>query len=360
MIKNKEDFVLNNLTFKPVKHILYEDLIVSDFNSFNVNDFNSNVTEDIYLIETSFRNYYFKENETIVIKDCLTNEYNSTKLHSICNLDKLIINKKLHSFEKESIEFKDKLYLKHYDYSVSFADIISKYNLPKHFLLKALTTGCPDEEYPQAKEWNISLQKSLDKNLTTIEELKTHIVEEFSKKPSKQYLNINYNLLDLFYLCVIGDYELLTHTSLKLKIKDKKIFESVIKLLINLNIKKTVYNDVFNSEQYSVILINSSLIYSLFKSKFNNFNFILNLTSLFSHHLFKRLTEYSVYLLHNEESLMYLQEFLFRHKVIYKKEIMNNYIYLVKNINFKIVNHKIELPILSINKIDNKNIIEVL
>ena len=64
------------------------------------------------------------------------------------------------------------MYLNKYNYSTSFTDIVDKYKLPRHYLLKALTTGCPDDEYPEARKWNSDLQKILDKEQLTLDEFK--------------------------------------------------------------------------------------------------------------------------------------------------------------------------------------------
>lgn len=354
MITNKEDFILQNNFFKKIKNSLYEDIITSDLASFKINDFQKfNSNTSLYKVETSFKDYYFLDNDNIPFKDILFNKQTNSNIDYLSTADKLLINTRDHSFVKNTIKFVDKLYLNNYDYSTSFTEIIAKYKLPKHFLIKALSTGCPDDEFPEAAKWNKTLQKILDNNSLTIEEFKDKIITDYTNKPEKRYLNLNYKILDLVYLSIVGDFELLSHTTLKLKIKDKEVFENIIKLFIDLNINKTIYNDIYNKEEYSIIIINSSLIYNLFKSNFDNYNFILNLSQLFTNHLFKRLNDYISIKINNLEALNYVQEFFFRYKLIYKREVFNGDLYLIKNNDFIINDNKIELSIYEIKKEEN-------
>ena len=82
------------------------------------------------------------------------------------------------------------MYLNKYNYSTSFTDIVDKYKLPRHYLLKALTTGCPDDEYPEAKKWNSDLQKILDKEQVTLDEFKEKILRDYSNEPNKKFVNV--------------------------------------------------------------------------------------------------------------------------------------------------------------------------
>ena len=228
-------------TFKETKKILYDDNVNSDIFNFSVNDFNK-INNDLFCIQTSFKDYYFESKDKILVQDFLTNEVQHVNVENVFVEDKLIVNKRFHNFLKTDIKFNDLLYLNNYDYSHSISDIVLKYNLPQKFLIKALTTGCPDNLFPEAKEYNIKLQKILNASNYTIEDLKTEILNTYSKKPNKQYLKLNYKFLDLIFLSITGQYELLSDTSLKLRIKDKTVFENIIKLLIDLDIKKTIYS----------------------------------------------------------------------------------------------------------------------
>lgn len=356
LIDHKNNLVLLGSNFKEAKKVLYDDTIHSDFFHFSVNDF-SKINNDLYSIQTSFKDYYFESKDKIIIKDFLTNEIQHVNVENMFIEDKLIVNKRFHNFLKTDIKFNDVLYLNNYDYSQSISDIVLKYNLPQKFLIKALTTGCPDNLFPEAKEYNIKLQKILDASNYTIEDLKQELLNTYSKKISKQHLKLNYKFLDLIFLCITDQYELLADTSLKLKIKDKDIFENIIKLLIDLDIKKTVYNDIYNAEEYSIILLSSSLLYDLFNSNFYNYNFILNMSKSFSNHLFFKIFRNEVKCIHvkNKESLYYLQEFLFRYNLIFKQEIMENNLYLVETKDYKQTDHSYIFSIKNIEKINDKN-----
>lgn len=354
MIENKETFVLQSSSFKRLKNVLYEDFICSDLSSFYVNDFTKfNNGSSIYKVDTSFKSYYFQEKDAVTFIDFLTKGQVKDTVSYLSTLDLLPIQKRDHGLLSDKIRFIDKLYLNTYDYSVSFADIVSKYKLPRGFLLKALTTGCPDNEYPGAEEHNKTLNKILDDNNVTLDEFKAKLLESYSKKPQKQSLTLNYKLLDLVYLCITGNYELLSHTTVKLKIKDKSVFENVIKFLIAIDAQKTIYNDIYNTEEYSIILVNSNLVHSLFKSCFNNFNFILSMSDTFTKYLLNKIKDIECFETTNDECLAYLQEFLFRFELLYKEIQIDNIKYLVKDNDSIVLKDTILVKIENISKVEN-------
>lgn len=354
LIEHKNSLVLLGSNFKQNKKVLYDDPIISDLYTFEVNDFNK-INSDLYCIETSFKNYYFEAKDKILVNDFLTNESSHQNVENLFIEDKLIIKGRYHNFLKQNIKFDDLLYLKNYDYSKSISDIVLKYNLPQKFLIKALTTGCPDNEFPEAKEYNLKLDRILKASNYNLEDLKIEILNTYTHKVNKQYLKLNYKFLDLIYLCITNNYELLSDTSLKLKIKDKSIFENVLKLLLDLNITRTVYNDIYNAEEYSIILLNSSLLYNLFDTKFHNYNFLLNMSKLFSNYLFYKLVDFECFYLDDQESLSYLQEFFFRYAHIYKKEIIDDRLYLVQNNDYKRIENGFVFSIKSIEKVEDKH-----
>lgn len=357
MIFYPDQYVLVNDKFKTASKLLYNDSVTNDLETLYTNSFEYIST--VILLKTLFKNYYV--NDKVFILDSFSNTVIQTPVEEVTELDCLILQKRTHIFESDSKSFVDKLYLNKYNYSTSFTDIVDKYKLPRHYLLKALTTGCPDDEYPEARKWNNDFQKILDKEQLTLEEFKEKILRDYSNEPNKKFVNISYKLLDLIYLCINGDYELLSHTSLKLKIKDKNVFENIVSLLIDLNINKSIYNDIYNNQQYSVILINSSLIYNLFKSEFDNFSFILNLSKTFSHYLYKKLNRMSSFALHNQLSSNYVQEFLYRFNSLFSTDKYNSKYYILNKIDdskYKVHSDFIALNIENI-EIDNNKYIGV-
>lgn len=348
MIEKKLNYVLQDNTFKLVKNILFDDIVVSDFNTYKINDFQN--CAEVLSIDTSFKEYYFRPNQNVTYVDFMTNSITQGRQLDLSSEDYLVINRRNHGFDSTLVKFENKLYLKQYNYSVSFTDIISKYKLPKNFLLKALTVGCPDDAYPEAKKHNEDFQKILDQHsFVDADEFKKHLIDTYTSKPKRNYLKINYKLLDLAYLCLIGDYELLTHTTLKLKIRDKGVFENVVKLLLDLDINKVVYNDIYSNDGCSVIIVNSSLIYSLFESRFDNFNFSLSLSKAFSSYFFKKIQDLDCIKIDNDEALKYIQEFYFRYQVLFKEIIMEDIKYLVRVSDYYYDDSNMYVKIHSIN-----------
>lgn len=356
-IENKNNYILCNNNFKQFYKTLYDDSLITDFDEFNIKDFNSLTNQDIYVIETPFKKYFLKS--SVMVKDFLTNNIDSVVPKDIFISDKLIIKRRQHLFLSNKATFEDFLFLNKYDYSVAFSEIILKYKLPKNYLLKVLTTGCPDQEFEKAKEYNQTFDKYLISNNTTIENVRKDIIQNFVKKAEKQHLKLNTKYLDLIYLSLIGAYELLSDTTLKLKIKDSDVFENVLKLLIDLGVNKTIYNDVYNSENYSIIIINSKFIYNLFEKEFNNYNFILKLSKNFSNHLFNKIKKQNVIHLKNELSIKYVQEFLYRYDSLYTQILFDGEKYLSKISNYSVIEDHIELEVLDINVIRDKNYIGV-
>ncbi len=343
MIFYPDQYVLVNDQFKTASKLLYNDSVSNDLETVYTNSFEYLST--VLLLRTLFKDYC--SNSKVYILDSFSNTINYTPVEEVTELDCLVLQKRSHIFETNSKSFVDKLYLNKYNYSTSFTDIVDRYKLPRHYLLKALTTGCPDDEYPEARKWNSDLQKILDKEQLTLDEFKEKILRDYSNEPNKKFVNVSYKLLDLIYLCINGDYELLSHTSLKLKIKDKHIFENVVSLLLDLNINKSIYNDIYNNQQYSVILVNSSLIYNLFKSEFDNFSFILNLSKTFSSYLYKKLNVINIFSLHNQLSSSYVQEFLYRFNNLYSIDKYDKRYYTLNKVDES--KYKIHSDFISLN-----------
>lgn len=351
MIFHLGQYVLVNDSFKKAFKLLYNDSACNDLETIYTNSFEYfNKTTSI---KTYFKNYY--NNSEVYILDSFSNSITLTPVEEVTALDLLVLKKRTHVFEKEVKSFVDKLYLNKYNYSTSFTDIVDKYKLPRHYLLKALTTGCPDDEYPEARKWNSDLQKILDKEQLTLDEFKEKILRDYSNEPNKKFVNVSYKLLDLIYLCINGDYELLSHTSLKLKIKDKSVFENIVSLLLDLNIHKSIYNDIYNNQEYSVILVNSSLIYNLFKSEFDNFSFLLNISKMFSHYLYKKLIVTNSFVLQNELSSNYIQEFLYRFNTLYSIDKYSSHLYTLNKVDESKYKVCQDLIYLGIDKIEFSN-----
>lgn len=353
MIEEFNSYVLQESSFKLLSKVLYQDIVSTDFDKYLVNDFNK--LPSAYYVNTPFKTYFFNEKDKIPIKDFLSNTNVKETLDYITTEDKLVINTRKHLFEKSNTIFQDKLFLNKYNYSVSFTNIINELKLPKHFLLKALTSGCPDDQYEHAEQYNKELQVFLDKSKISIDDLKTSIIESYSEKVDSKFLKINYKLLDLVYLCITNNFELLTHTSLKLKIKDQDVFENVLGLLLDLKVEKSITNDIFNNTSYSIISINSSYIYNLFKTSFDNFNFILNMSKLFTLHLYKRLKNHHSFIINNKINSYYIQEFLYRFNNLYAKAYDSSSVeYLFKIKNYQLINETIELPINDIGILESQ------
>lgn len=343
MIVNKQQSVFSNNSLVKQQHVLYDDEVISFDGSFIVSDFNG--VKELLEIETDFNSIYLKPNKSLLIKDLLEQDITSSLAKDVCQYDKILYKKRLHTYLKLNSNnnvhnFNDYLYIKNIDYSIADSQLIYEYNLPKSYLLKALSTGCPDKEFKNAKQYNIKLQEIINSlGLQSEQELRDIIINNNTTTVSK--IKINYGLLDLFLYCVLGSYTLRSGTKISLKNIDEIPLDRIKSLLDSLNI---MYDG-----SGSFLVIDSNLIYSLFENEFLSCSFILTLSKAFVSYLTNKLISLSCIKMNNIDSLLYLQEFLYRSNILYS---INDQ-YLVKLNNYIEMQDHFLLEVVSVRPVLN-------
>lgn len=357
MITTKDSYLMVGENFKKVSSILYDDLVCLDNKSYLANGFDP--VPECMVVETSFKTIYFRENQSLSFRDFLTGSYERKSVKDLYKEDEVFFPRVTPNYLSEKFDLQDFLYLYRYDYSTGFPDIVNKYKLPKEFLYKALTTGCPDDEFPQARDYNRKLQLILnDLKIESEQEFKSLLLQQYSNQISsvKKKININKAILDLIYLCITNNYSLLTHTSLDLYVHNSEVFARILSFLTKYNINKTITNSVYNKRNCSVISINSSLVYNLFLNEFNNYNFILKLSKRDSEYLLSNLND-DFYSFNSKLSGQYVHEFLYRHSSLYSLDSSDNS--LSKVTRFKIVDNGFLVPVLNVTKEISSNFINI-
>lgn len=357
MITTKDSYLMVGENFKKVSNILYDDLVYIANENYLVNGFDP--IQECIEVKTSFNTIYLRDNQSLFFRDFLSGSFEKKSVQDLYQEDELFFPKINSNYLSEKFDFQDFLYLDKYDYSIGFPDIVNKYKLPKEFLYKALTTGCPDDEFPQAKEYNDKLKRILgDLKIDSEQELKIKLLDQYSNLiPSvKKKASITKAMLDLMYLCITNNYTLLTHTSLNLYIQDSEVFARVLSFLTKYNINKTITNSIYNKRDCSVISINSSLVYNLFRNEFNNYNFILKLSKKDSEYLLSKLDD-DFYSFNSKLSGQYVHEFLYRHSSLYFLDSFDNSLSKVNR--FKIVDNGFLVPVISITKRSSSNFINI-
>ena len=321
-----DDYYLINGVFKKGSKILYHDFVNLDGKEYLVKDyfqFNKNAIE----VNTAIGNFYFEGNELILMKDILTNSVIEESAFYLSSYDKLVFNKKIHNAARnKKFEAKTFLYLDKYNYSTSISEIILKYKLPKKFLLKALSTGCPDEEWPEAKQWNEDLKQiMLSLNITNEEEFKKLLIRNYSNSVdySLRKIKMDSSFVALFSIFLLGRFKLKTHTTIDIICDSEDIFKEVLKFVLTYKLKHSIQNSTYNSSYTSIVSVNSCLLHDLFFSNFNNLDFILDLSQPLIEEILNKISNQKFYL----KSLLpakYLQEFLLRSGYVYSIDSTSN------------------------------------
>lgn len=339
MLVKKDQYVFSNDILTKVSHILYDDKVISFNGIFTLSDFKG-VREGLE-IRTTYNTLYFRRSESLFIKDLLTSTISLALSEDIYDYDYILYKKRFHNYlGNNEHNFNQYLTLKNIDYSVADSELLYEYNLPKNYLIKALSTGCPDKEYINAKEYNTKLQMIINSlGLESEEDLRKYIINKNSSIVPK--IKINYALLDLFLYCINGSYLLRSGTKVSLKALKDIPLTRVLSLLDSLNIKYQ------GTEDY--VVIDSNLIFSLFNTEFNHCSFILNLTKAYVLYLNNKIkTLDCIYMKHNE-SILYLQEFLYRSQFLYT--IQDNY--LIKVNDFISKDDYFLIEVISVRPIEN-------
>lgn len=339
MIVKKDQYVFSNDILTKVSHVLYDDSVISFNNTFILSDFNG-VNKGIQ-INTKYNSLYLRPTESLFIKDLLKSDISLTLAEDVYECDYVLYKKRVHKYlGNNEHKFNDYLTLKNIDYSVADSELLYDYNLPKNYLIKALSTGCPDKEYKNAKEYNTKLQMIINSlGLETEEDLRKYIIDNNTSTVPK--IKINYALLDLFLYCIRGSYLLRSGTKVSLKALEDIPLIRILSLLDSLNIKYQ------GTEDY--VVIDSNLIFNLFNTEFNQCSFILNLTKAYVIYLDNKLKSLDCISMRYIESLLYLQEFLYRSQHLYA--LQDNY--LIKTIPYDSNDDYFLVEVTSVRPIEN-------
>ena len=126
-----DDYYLINGVFKKGSKILYHDFVNLDGKEYLVEDY-FQLNKDTIEVNTAIGNFYFEGNETVLMKDVLTNSIIEESASYLSSYDKLVFNKKSHNVTRnKKFEAKTFLYLDKYNYSTSISEILLKYKLLK-------------------------------------------------------------------------------------------------------------------------------------------------------------------------------------------------------------------------------------
>lgn len=322
LIFNNNDYYLINGVFKKGTRILYHDFINLNGIEHLVEDYYK-LNSDVFEVNTKLGNFYFESKDAVTIKDLLTNEIKSELVEFLWTYDKLCINKVQHNVIKNSkFEVKDFLYLNQYNYSTSISEILLKYGLPKKFLIKALTTGCPDDEWPEAKEWNKKFKNLLQElEIKDEDDFKNMLLQSYSNEVEYSLRKIKMNSIfaTILSLFLLGKFKLKTHTTVDIQCDSEEIFKDVLEFVLTYKLKHSIQNSTYNASYTSTVSINSSLIYDLFIKNFHDLNFILDLPQSFIKKVLDKISGQNFFL-STMCSAKYLQEFLFRSGYLYSIE----------------------------------------
>lgn len=355
MIVNKKSYLFVEDKLKRVSNILYDDLIKIGSDFLLANGFDN--TSECLEVRTAFKTIYLRETQSLYFKDFLTNSFEKSYANTLYAEDEILFPLSLPNYSTDKFNVQDFLYLDSYDYSVAYSDIINKYKLPKAYLLTALTTGCPDDLFNDDGEFNKRLQTILkDLKLESEEEFRDYLLNKYSNviKRSKQKYKISKGLLDLVYTCINGNYTILSHTSLELYVYNSEMFANIVSFLSSYNINKTITNSIFNKRDCSIISINSSFIYNLLKTEFNNFEFLLKLSKKDSEYLISILND-NFYNLKSDLSGYYLQEFLYNHSKLYCLDET----LLTKVIDYQVTPNGFLVPVKNVTKVFSNDFVDI-
>ena len=355
MIIEKDGYIfVDGNVLKKVDKLNYDDSVCMGFERNSIKEFSS-VTSCLK-ISTDFDSFYYFNNDSVLYKDLFIPAVSSIRSEDLSVGDSLVLPYKHEKDLNNTLNIKNHLYLNTYDYSFAQPDILTKYGLPPEFLKLALTTGCPDEEFYKATEYNRKLDKLLiDMGLTDVKQLSDIILKEYSNKIPVSKITINETFLDLVYLCISNNYSLLSHTSLKLYIYDEKMFKRIITFLHKYNIKKLIHNDVYNLDNRTTILINSSFLFNLFKSNFDYFDIILHLDPSKTAYLNSLLSEDN-YVFSSPKSRYVVREFLYRSERLYSMDSLGTQLFLNSVKNYIRVPEGILIDIKSVENISGINL----
>ncbi len=321
-----DDYYLINGVFKKGSKILYHDFVNLDGKEYLVEDY-FQLNKDTIEVSTAIGNFYFEGNETVLMKDVLTNSIIEESASYLSSYDKLVFNKKSHNVTRnKKFEAKTFLYLDKYNYSTSISEILLKYKLPKKFLLKALSTGCPDDEWLEAKKWNEDLkQVMLSLNITDEEEFKKLLIRNYSNNIdySLRKIKMDSSFVTLFSIFLLGRFKLKTHTTIDIICDSEDIFKDVLKFVLTYKLKHSIQNSTYNASYTSIVSVNSCLLHDLFFSNFNNLDFILDLSQPLIEDILNRISNQKFYL-KSLLSAKYLQEFLLRSGHVYSIDSTSN------------------------------------
>ena len=322
LIFNNDDYYLINGCFKKGSRILYHDFINLDGTEHLVEDYYK-LNSEIIKVNTLLGDFYFDSKDKITYKDLLTNQIVNESVSNLWTFDKLSISKKLQNVSANSkFEVRDFLYLNQYNYSTSISEILLKYGLPKKFLIKTLTTGCPDDEWPEAKEWNKKFKQLLqDLQIKDEDDFKNMLLQSYSNEVEYSLRKIKMNSIfaTILSLFLLGKFKLKTHTTIDIQCDSEDIFKDVLEFVLTYKLKHSIQNSTYYASYTSTVSINSSLIYDLFFKNFHDLDFILDLPQPFIKKVLDRISGQNFYL-STMCSAKYLQEFLFRSGYLYTIE----------------------------------------
>lgn len=320
MIVNTNQYYIINNKFKKGSNILYKDFI-------NVNGVDKlcqdhRMIHDTISVDTEYSSFHYEKEDKITFKDLFHQKLIEDKAKYLYLEDSIVVPKyTCTSLTKDKFESRKYLFLNYYNYSTSFNELVSQYNLPRSFLLKALSTGCPDEEWTEAKEWNDKLKEIIKKlNLKDEIEFRNYIVSKYSNKLdcTRYRIRLNSVFASLLALFVCKDYSFKSNTVVELYCHTSEVFSDVISFVLDFKFKHTVRNFNTNRSNVQIISINSSLFYEMFSNAFENLDFLLEISPKFSNLLFNKIKNKTFYL-PDSLSSKYLKEFLFRNNSLYKE-----------------------------------------
>ena len=133
------------------------------------------------------------------------------------------------------------------------------------------------------------------------------------------------------------------------------MFKRIITFLHKYNIKKLIHNDVYNLDNRTTILINSSFLFNLFKSNFDYFDIILHLDPSKTAYLNSLLSEDN-YVFSSPKSRYVVREFLYRSERLYSMDSLGTQLFLNSVKNYIKVPEGILIDIKSVENISGINL----
>lgn len=340
MICNKAKYYLSNNVFVLPKYVLYDDVVQSHNNTIKVSSFNS--LESIVKVDTVLDTLYLRPNESILCKESIYPTVDKVLSDYLYTDDEVFYSYRQPTYGNNEHTFNDNLYLKNKDYSVNADELLYKYNLPKSFLIKALTTGCPDEENKHSVDNNNKLKLILKQlGYSEEEELRDLIIRTNSSTVPK--IKISYDFLILSYYCITSSYQLRSGTKVTINRIDDIHKQRLINLFTSLSLPIVVST---NS-----ITVDSNLMFNLFSSEFNNYSFLLSLSKTFSYYLFKLLKNTEVFSCNHQLSLKYLQEYLYTYKSLYTINDIDNTLSIIED--YRLNSNGFLIKVLSVQPVLN-------